>query len=42
VRLATDAGLDVVAFTVRRRSTFDRLAQLGLAAVCVEGPALDG
>jgi glycerophosphoryl diester phosphodiesterase len=42
MRLASDAGLDIVAFTVRRRSTFDRLARLGLAAVCVEGPALDG
>ncbi|MDO8483740.1 MAG: glycerophosphodiester phosphodiesterase [Candidatus Limnocylindrales bacterium] len=36
------AGLDVAAWTVRRRSTFDRLARLGLVAVCVEGAALDG
>jgi glycerophosphoryl diester phosphodiesterase len=36
------AGLDVVAWTVRRRATFDRLARLGVIAVCVEGPALDG
>lgn len=42
VRLARSAGLDVVAFTVRRRPTFDRLARLGLVAACVEGPALDG
>jgi glycerophosphoryl diester phosphodiesterase len=36
------AGLDVAAWTVRRRSTFDRLARLGVAAVCVEAAALDG
>jgi len=40
--LAHDAGLEVGAFTVRRRPTFDRLARLGIAAVCVEGRALDG
>jgi glycerophosphoryl diester phosphodiesterase len=39
---ARDAGLDVVAWTVRRRPTFDRLARLGIAAACVEGTALDG
>jgi glycerophosphoryl diester phosphodiesterase len=37
---ARDARLDVAAFTVRRRPTFERLARLGVAAVCVEGPAL--
>lgn len=42
VRHARAAGLDLVAFTVRRRATFDRLARLGLVAACVEGPALDG
>lgn len=42
VRLARDAGLEVAAWTVRRRSTFDRLGRLGVAAVCVEGAALDG
>lgn len=42
VREAQSAGLDVAAYTVRRRSTFDRLAGLGLVAVCVEGAALDG
>jgi glycerophosphoryl diester phosphodiesterase len=42
VRRAQAAGLDVVGWTVRRRPTFDRLARLGLVAVCVEGAALDG
>jgi glycerophosphoryl diester phosphodiesterase len=37
-----DAGLDLAAWTVRRRSTFDRLARLGVVAVCVEAAALDG
>jgi glycerophosphoryl diester phosphodiesterase len=36
------AGLEVAAFTVRDRATFDRLANMGLAAVCVEAAALDG
>lgn len=40
--LARDAGLEVAAWTVRRRTTFDRLARLGVVAVCVEGAALDG
>lgn len=40
--LARAAGLEVVAWTVRRRSTFDRLAGLGVMAVCVEAAALDG
>lgn len=39
---ARSAGLEVAAWTVRRRSTFDRLARLGLVAVCVEAGALDG
>ena len=39
---ATAAGLEVAAFTVRRRPTFDRLARLGVVAVCVEAAALDG
>lgn len=38
--LARDAGLEVAAWTVTRRATFDRLARLGVAAVCVEGSAL--
>jgi glycerophosphoryl diester phosphodiesterase len=42
VRRARDAGLDVAAWTVRRRPTFDRLARLGVMAICVEGAALDG
>lgn len=36
------AGLDLAAWTVRRRPTFDRLARLGVIAVCVEAAALDG
>ena len=36
------AGLDVVAWTVRRRPTYRRLERLGLAAICVEAAALDG
>lgn len=38
---ARAAGLEVVAWTVRRRPTFDRLARLGVSAVCVEGRPLD-
>lgn len=36
------AGLDLAAWTVRRRDTFDRLARLGVVAMCVEAAALDG
>jgi glycerophosphoryl diester phosphodiesterase len=36
------ASLDVAAWTVRRRAVFDRLARLGVVAVCVEAAALDG
>jgi glycerophosphoryl diester phosphodiesterase len=39
---ARAAGLEVASWTVRRRPTFDRLARLGVVAVCVEGRALDG
>jgi glycerophosphoryl diester phosphodiesterase len=39
---ARKAGLDVVAYTVRRRSTYDRLARLGVIAICTEAAALDG
>lgn len=42
IGLARTAGLDVAVWTIRRRSTFDRLAGLGVVAVCVEGAALDG
>jgi glycerophosphoryl diester phosphodiesterase len=41
-RAARAAGLDVAAWTVRRRATFDRLARLGVVACCVEAAALDG
>ena len=37
-----DAGLDVVAWTVRQRATYRRLARLGVTAMCVEAAALDG
>ncbi len=40
--LAREAGLDVSAWTVRRRPTFDRLERLGVVAQCVEAAALDG
>lgn len=36
------ARLDLAAWTVRRRPTFERLAGLGVVAVCVEAAALDG
>jgi glycerophosphoryl diester phosphodiesterase len=36
------AGLEVAAWTVTRRATRDRLARLGLVAICVEGAALVG
>ena len=42
MRGARDAGLDVAAWTVRRRATFDRLERLGVVACCVEAAALDG
>lgn len=42
VSLARSAGLEVASWTVRRRSTFDRLGRLGVVAVCVEAAALDG
>lgn len=42
IRAARAAGLEVAAWTVRRRATFDRLGRLGVAAVCVEAAALDG
>jgi glycerophosphoryl diester phosphodiesterase len=38
---ARAAGLDVAAWPVRRRPTRTRLERLGIAAVIVEGPALD-
>ncbi len=42
MRAAREAGLDVAAWTVRRRATFDRLERLGVVACCVEAAALDG
>lgn len=36
------AGLDVAAWTVRRRTTYGRLQRLGVIAACVESAALDG
>lgn len=39
-RVAT-AGLELAAWTVRRTSTFRRLANLGVVAICVEAAALD-
>lgn len=42
MRLARRAGLEVAAWTVRRRATFERLSRLGVVACCVEAAALDG
>jgi len=42
VALVLAAGLEVIAWTVRRRPTFDRLARIGVGAMCVEAAALDG
>jgi glycerophosphoryl diester phosphodiesterase len=39
---ARAAGLEVAAWTVTRRPSYARMVELGLVAVCVEGPALDG
>ena len=36
------ADLDVAAWTVRRRPTFDRLERAAVIAICVEAAALDG
>lgn len=42
IGLARAAGLEVAAWTVRRRPTYQRLARLGVVAIVVEGTALDG
>lgn len=42
IAVARAAGLEVGAWTVRRISTYRRLARLGVSAVCVEAAALDG
>lgn len=39
---AHSAGLEVAAWTVRRRDTYGRLQRLGAIAACVEAAALDG
>ena len=39
---AAAAGLEVAAWTVRRRATATRLEKLGVVALCVEAAALDG
>jgi glycerophosphoryl diester phosphodiesterase len=39
---ARAAGVEIAAFTVRRRPTAARLARLGVIAACLEGAALDG
>lgn len=39
---ARTAGLEVVAWTIRRRATFGRLQRMGVLAGCVEAGALDG
>jgi len=39
---ARAAGLEVAAWTVRRRTTYGRLQRLGVIAACVEAAALDG
>lgn len=41
-RRVADASLGLAAWTVRRRSTWVRLARLGVVAMCVEAAALDG
>lgn len=41
VARARRSGLDVVAWTVTRPATVDRLSRIGVTAVCVEGAALD-
>ena len=42
VAAARAAGLEVAAWTVRRRTTYGRLQRLGVIAACVEAAALDG
>lgn len=39
---ARASGIEVAAWTVRRRASFDRLSRMGVVAVCVEAAALDG
>ena len=42
VARARRSGIEVVAWTVDRPATFERLGRIGVTAVCVEGAALDG
>ena len=42
IAAARDAGLEVAAWTVRRRATYRRLERLGVVAICAEANALDG
>jgi glycerophosphoryl diester phosphodiesterase len=42
VARAHTAGLEVAAWTVRRRPTYARLERLGVVAICAEAAALDG
>lgn len=42
MRRARGAGLEVAAWTVRRRATATRLERLGVTVLCVEAAALDG
>jgi glycerophosphoryl diester phosphodiesterase len=42
VARAADAGLGVAAWTVRSPDDYDRLASLGVIAICAEAAALDG
>lgn len=42
VAAARAAGLDVAAWTIRRRATYVRVERLGVIAACVEAAALDG
>jgi glycerophosphoryl diester phosphodiesterase len=37
-----EAGLDLAAWTVRRRPTYARLERVGVIAICAEAAALDG
>jgi glycerophosphoryl diester phosphodiesterase len=41
VAAASDAGLGVAAWTVRATADYERLASLGLRAICAEADALD-
>ena len=39
---AADAGMGIAAWTVRAKADYDRLAALGVVAICAEAEALDG